>query len=194
MMKIEVCLNVATVDFLRSIAGKEVVLDSTIQDNMGYLLIYPKKPIYVGAIDDIIDSEYDIAGFFNGEVKFDGNNPFKYELGIYTKNSSPFIANNDLMFELINETMEHKGFLDFANQDNFILSKQMLYAIAGVTAIITIKEDDMVAIEDVEIIEDWLIKTTPFKDVLDLIHTPFIYFNHITITYFFILVSATLVC
>ena len=154
MMKVNVGLNVATVDFLSSINGKEVVLDSTIQNDTGYLLIYPKEPIYVGAIDDILNSDYDVVGFVNVEVRFDKNNPFKYELGIYTNNSSPFMAKNDLMFALINEVMEHKGFLDFANQHDFILSKPMLYAINGVGAIITTNEYGMVRIETVEILED----------------------------------------
>lgn len=156
MMQIELCLNVATVDFLRSIAGKEIVLDTEIdKHNMVHLLIYPKESIYVGAIDDIFDNcNYDVAGVFHGEIGFDEDNAFKYEIGLQLQDSAPFVANNDLMFELINKALIHNGIIDAANEDTIIFNSDCFYGIKNTCAIITINEDDMVAIETVEIIED----------------------------------------
>ena len=153
MMQINLALSVATVDFLNAIDGKEIVLSSTIENGVGYLLIYPKTPIYVGAIDDIFENcDYDIVGGVDIQFGFDKENPFKYSLGTYIGDSSPIVMNNDLMFDLINEVMEHKGFVDLGNQDDFILSRTMLYQINNISAIITINdEDDFVGIENVEI-------------------------------------------
>lgn len=155
MMDINVRLSVATVDFLCAINGKEVVLNSTIENDIGYLLIYPKTLSYVGAINDIIDDgDCDmIVGSVDVEIGFDENNPFKYQLGICTDDSSPIVLNNDLMFDLINEVMEYKGFVDCGNQDDFILSKTMLYQINNINAIINIDYNDDIGIENVEIID-----------------------------------------
>lgn len=155
MMQINVGLMVATVDFLRSINGKEVVLNTEVDaTGMANLLIYPKEKIFVRGIDDLFkDCEYDVLGFTDVEFGFDEKNPFKYQLGTYIHDSSPIVLNNDLMFDLINEVMEHKGFVDLGNQDDFILSKTMLYQINNIGAIITINDSDLVGIEDVEIFD-----------------------------------------
>lgn len=164
MMKINLALSVATVDFLRTIDGMEVVLDSTIQNDIGYLLIYPKEKVFIGAIDDIFDNcEYDVGGGVDVEFGFDKNNPFKYEIGFFVNDSS-FVLNNDLMFDLINKALIHNSLIDEDNQEDIILTKDMFYSLHNVGAIITINEDDLVEIENVEIFDvdgeflDWINK------------------------------------
>lgn len=158
MMQIAVSLNVATVDFLRCVDGKEVVLDTAIDKNdFTYLLIYPKEQIHVGAIDDIINSDYDVGGFFNGEVGFDAENPFKYEIGLQLEDSAPFVLSNDVMFQLINKALIHNGIIDNTNQSDIVFDMNCYYGIKNTTAIITTYYDEMecmIGIEDVEIIED----------------------------------------
>jgi len=148
MMQINLSLSVATVGFLRSIDGKEIVLSSTIENNHAYLLIYPQSPIYVYAIDDIFDDcAYDVVGGVDVQFGFDKDKPFKYDLGDYN-----LVLDNDLMFEVINKALIHKGLLDENNHETIRFSKELLSGINGVGAILNINDDDLVRIEDVEII------------------------------------------
>ena len=153
MMQINVGLMVATVDFLNAIDGKELVLDTGMDaTGMITLMIYPKDEIFVGAIDDIFeDCEYDLVGGVDIQVGFDSKHPFKYELGMQIKDSSPFILNNDLMFKLINQALIHKGLINEDNVDDIVFTKECYVGIQGVQAIVHINNDDMVMIEDVEI-------------------------------------------
>lgn len=154
-MQINVGLMVATVDFLRSIDGKEIVLSSEIKNDNVFLLIYPKESIYVGAIDDIFeDCEYDIAyGGVDLEFGFDDKHPFKYEIGMQINDSSPFIPRTDLMFDLINKALIHKGLLDEDNEDDIVFTKECYYGIRDVQAIVHINDESIIGIEDVEIID-----------------------------------------
>lgn len=154
MMQINVGLCVAHVDFLNAIDGKEIVLSSEIKNDMEYLLIYPKDEIFVGAIDDIFeDCEYDLVGGVDIHFGFDSTHPFKYELGMQIKDSSPFILNNDLMFKLINQALIHKGLIKEDNVDDIVFTKECYVGIQGVQAIVHTNNDDMIMIEDVEIID-----------------------------------------
>ena len=154
MMQINLSLSVATVDFLRTIDGMEIILDSTIQNDIGYLLIYPKEKVFIGAIDDIFDNcEYDVCGCVDVEFGFDENNPFKYELGMFINDSLPLL-NNDDMFELINKALIHNSLIDEDNQEDIILTTKMFYSLHDVKAILDINDDDLVRIENVEITGD----------------------------------------
>lgn len=154
MMQINVGLNVAHVDFLDAIDGNEIVLSSEIKNDMEFLLIYPKDETFVGAIDDIFeDCEYDIVGLINVEFGFDSKHPFKYPIGMQIGDSSPFVPSNDLMFELINQALIHKGLLNEDNVDDIVFTKECYYGIQGVQAIVHVNNDDMIMIEDVEILD-----------------------------------------
>ena len=128
-------------EFLKSIDNKEVILDTTIEYRYALLLIYPKEPIIVG----------------NNGTEFNSENPFEHNLGFCFDNFTPYIMNDNVMFEVINEVMEHKGFLDYGNQDEIILSKLMLSEIKNITVIITLNDyndnDYDVSISNVDILD-----------------------------------------
>ena len=175
MMNINLDLKVATVDFLDAINGKEIVLSSTIQNDIGYLLIYPKTPIYVHTIDDIFDNcDHDVVGIADVEVGFDEKNPFKYPLGTYLDNTSPIVFDHDLMFMLVNGALIQRSLINEDNSDSIVLSKKMLYGIHGVHAIVYVSDDTPIEIYELDTFEvganvdaekefiDWINNDYPF--------------------------------
>ena len=153
MMQINLALNVATVDFLCAINGKEIVLDSKMENEHIYLLIYPKKPIIVDAIDDMFNSDYDVIGFVEVGVTFNKTKPFKYDLGLQIGDSAPFVPSNDLLFDLINNALISNGIINESNQANIVFDADCFYGIKNTSAIITVNDDDLVRIENVDILD-----------------------------------------
>ena len=154
MMQINLDLNVATVDFLRSIDGKEIELDFTIQNEHVYLLIYPKAPVYVHAINDMFENcQYDIVGAVDLQVGFDEHNPFRYDLGLYINDSAPFITNDDVMYDMINQLLVFNGIIDEDNEDVIVFTDDCLSGIRNTSLIVDVTGDclDEMELEVIEI-------------------------------------------
>lgn len=157
MMNINLDLKVATIDFIRCIDGKEIILDTIMENEHVYLLIYPKTPVYVHAIDDIFDNcQYDVIGIADVEVGFDEKNPFKYSVGMHIGDSAPFVSNDDVFFDLINQALKYNGAIDEFNEDTIVFDRNCYLGIRNTNAIIDVVGGDCLSdIQyDVEIFDD----------------------------------------